>query len=185
MRVLIIIVGVLMAGVASAAEDRDALSELDGKITKGLSLDKWDEASKVFVDALWSDYKIAHRSVNHDGPVRGIFGKMPDVRNPDEYQGVYTGGKDGNRPFLSISKTDDGRFFVDLEGHRIPAVYRNGSIIFTTGDIVYSELPTFGAKAYCTLEMYMVLRTDGKFYFASPGTRPEEWMELLRSDPKK
>jgi hypothetical protein len=185
MRTCIIMVAVLMAGVVSAADDRSALSELDAKIAKGMSSDTWNEASKAFVGALWRDYRNAHLTVGQDKTTRDVFGKMPDVQNPDDYQGCYTRGKNANRPFLSVSRAEGGRLFVDLEGHHIPAVYRNKSIIFTTGDLVYSQIPMFGAKPYCTLEMFMVLRTEGKFYCASPGTRPEKWVELSRSDGKK
>lgn len=185
MRAWITVVAVLMTGVASAANDRDALSELDAKIAKGLSSDQWSDASKAFAGALWRDYKNAYMNAPQDDTTKSIFGRMPDVQNPDEYPGTYVRGKNGNRVFMSIGKAEDGRFFVDIERHRIPAVYRNRSIIFTTGDIVYSRIPMFGAKPYCTLEMFMVLRVKGKTYFASPGTPPEKWMELSETDMKK
>lgn len=69
---------------------------------------------------------------------------------------------------------------MQLEGHTIPAVQRNKTVVFTTGDVVYSSMPTLADKPYCTLEMYMVIQTGGKFFFGSPSTQADKWMPLSK-----
>jgi hypothetical protein len=186
MKVLMMAAAVLIASAsAAAAEEKNAFSELDAKITKNLSSKNWNEASKAFVRAMWTDYKNAHINAATDGVTRSIQGKMPDVQSADDYVGDYSRGRDGHRTFMSISKSEDGRFFVEADRHRIPAVVRNRCVIFTTGDVVYSSIPAFGDKPYCSLEMLMVVGTGGKLYFASPGTPPDKWREVSKRDVKK
>ena len=169
---------------ALAADRQDPLAELDGKITKSLASDKWNDASKAFVRALWEDYRKAHLVPAKGKSTRSIFGKMPDVEQYEDYLGTFGRGADSDRPYFEITKDESGGFNVKLEGHTIPAVQRNKTVVFTTGDVVYSSMPTLSEKPYCTLEMYMVIRTEGKFFFGSPSTPPDKWMPLSKLKKK-
>jgi hypothetical protein len=165
---------------ALAADKQGPLAELDGKITKSLASDKWDDASKAFVRALWKDYQKAHLVPAKDKSTRSIFGKMPDVKHYEDYLGAFGRGADSDGPFLEIKKDESGGCIVKLEGHSIPAVQRNKTVVFTTGDVVYSSMPTLSDKPYCTLEMYMVIRTGNKFFFGSPSAPPDKWIPLTQ-----
>jgi hypothetical protein len=177
-----VLTGLLLAGLigsAYAAEQADVCAELDAKIAKSLESDKWHPASKVFVKALWEDYKAAYRTPEAKARGSGsIFSKNPDVTGYDDYVGSFRPQAGARGPSLTVSKDGQGRFTVGLEGHTIPAVVRNRIVLLTTGDVVYSPIPTLASAPYCTLEMYMLIRTDGRYYFGSPAHPPERWMAL-------
>jgi hypothetical protein len=183
-RISCLTVAMVLATVALAAEHQNPFVELDAKITESLTSDKWNYASKTFVRVLWEDYRKAHLNPVKETSFRGVFGKMPDVEKFQDYLGAFGRGADATRPFLEITEDKDGRFHVELEGHTIPAVQRSKTVVFTTGDVVYSSMPTLADKPYCTLEIYMVIRTEGKFFFGSPSMPPDKWMPLskLRKD---
>lgn len=154
--------------------------ELDAEISKSLATDKWNYASKTFVRILWEDYRKTHLNPSKETSSRSVFGKMPDVERYNDYLGAFGRGADATRAFLEITEDGNGRFHVKLEGHTIPAVQRNKTVVFTTGDVVYSSMPRLSDKPYCTLEMYMVIRTGGKFFFGSPSTPPDKWLPLSK-----
>ena len=180
---LAITIGLVMT--ALAADKQDPLAELDGKITKSLTSDKWNYASKTFVRVLWEDYRKAHLNAPMETSTGSISGKMPDVKQYEDYIGAFGRGADADHPFLEIARDEAGRFGVKLEGHTIPAVQRNKTVVFTTGDVVYSSMPTLSEKPYCTLEIYMVIRTGGKFFFGSPTMPPDKWMPLSKLKMKQ
>lgn len=179
---------ILMACVALAADEQKPLGELDAKIMRNLASGKWSPASVAYVKEVWADYTNAHVSAVQRSTARSVSGKMPDAKEPDIYLGTYEGipsdvPPDFSRPSprapsLTIAKTSDGRLFVEIEGHRIPAVYSNRTILFTTGDVVHSDLPPLDKQPYCKLEMFTVLRTGGKFYFTAPGVPSDLWREM-------
>jgi len=170
----------LLAVPAFAADGDDALSELDAKISKGLANEKWHPASKTFVRVLWEDYRKAHISRTEDRSTRSISGKRPEVEQYGEYLGAFGRGVDASRPVIEIVNDDAGRYYVKLEGHTIPSVTRNKTILFTTGDVVHANIVQLADKPYCTLEMYLVIRTGGKFFLAAPSAPPEKWMPLSK-----
>jgi hypothetical protein len=165
-----------------AEQKQEAFSELDTKIASQLAKGQWNTASITFVHVLWQDYINAHLNTDGDTVVNSIKGKLPDVTNPDVYIGNYRAIFNGQEKFLKISKSDAGRFFVELEGHRIPAVLKNGCVIFTTGDIVNSEIPSLADKPYCKLEMYIVLSTGGRFYLTLLDAPANEWLEIVKTE---
>lgn len=164
---------------AATADKADPLAELDAKIRKNLAGDKWNEASKIFVAALWQDYRAAHTKPPEQA-TRVVFGKKPDVQGYDDYLGAYGREPAPAQPFLEVVKDEAGGFQVKLEGHTIPAVLIGNTVVFTTGDIVHSGLPSFSEKPYCTLEMFLIIRTEGKFFFGSPSSPPDKWMPLTK-----
>lgn len=158
----------------------NVFNELEEKISRQLKREKWSNASKAFIRALWNDYKAAHVE-GQNREVRSIYGKLPDVYEYHEYVGKYVRKVGpGDKVFLEVAKTSEGRFIVKVENHDIPAVAVNRSIAFTTGDVVYSCLPQLGKKPYAALEMFMVVRLDGKYIFLSPGERPSEKNEFIK-----
>ena len=102
--------------IALAAEKQAPLAELDGKIAEGLARDKWNDASKAFVRALWDDYRKAYLVPTKDMSTHSISGKLPDVEQYENYLGFFESGADSGRPFLEITKDESGRFNVKLEG---------------------------------------------------------------------
>lgn len=156
--------------------DKDPLTELDTKVTRQLGEEKWDNASKMFLLNLWEDYRKAFGNPTPPNRSRSIAGKSPRVKSYDEYLGAYKRDRKSPAPFFEITKDDAGRFYVKLEKHVIPAVLRNQMVVFTTGDVVYSSTPQLGKKPYCTLEIFMIVRSkDGNFYFCSPRTTRDNW----------
>jgi hypothetical protein len=181
MKRAVLMVGVLsMAAVGFGAEDDSPLVRLDSRITAELVSDRLHDASKAFVRVMWEDYRKAHLTPMEDGPARAVFGKMPDVQTYDEYLGTFGRGDDPSRAFLEILKDAAGRYYVKRGELTIPAVPRNKSIIFTMGDVVPSRIPQFGNKPYCTLEMFMIVRTGEEFFLGDPSTPPDKWMPLSK-----
>lgn len=164
-------------GKQPGQDKKDPLTELESEITQSLSSERWDPAGKAFVRARWEDYRRAHLNPKSGDSTHSMFGKMPDVESYEDYVGAFARRAAARRPFVEVTRSE-GKFFVKLEGHTIPAVPHNKSIFFTTGDIVHSRLPAFGEKPYCTLEMFLIMRSDGTLYFGSPAMPPEKWMEL-------
>jgi hypothetical protein len=176
----------LLAGMmpqAFAAEPKtDPVSVLDAKITKKLAQDQWDEAGRAFVRALWKDYKQAHRNPQAaSGERRSLQGDMPDVKSYDEYVGSFSPAKRPGLKYMEVVKDEAGRYFVKLGPHTIPAAPRGGTMVFTTGDVGYSNLPRLAEKYYCTLEIYMLVRVEGKYYFTDLATRPSASRELVKA----
>lgn len=156
---------------ALAAENSDPVEQLDVKITKSLQSSKWNTASTEYIQAIWSDFKLAHIANEQDlSRASGIAGKLPDVESYDQYIGKYRHpGFVERRGIIEVKKSDSGRFVVKLEGHVMPAVAANRCVYFTTGDVVYSRLPELGSKPYAELEFFMIVRLDGDYVLMSPG----------------
>ncbi len=175
MRKILLASMLVLVGMTSIAADKnqDVFSELDGKIAGHLAREKWHYASRTFVRIVWEDYKRAHLELPKD----------VDVVTYDGYVGSFRRA-DKNKDFITISKSESGRYFVALEGHRIPAVARKKRVIFTTGDVVYSSIPTFANKPYCTLEIFIVRRVDGKYFLARPRMPRDRWVGLSRVKEK-
>jgi hypothetical protein len=169
---------VFSSAAVLAAGPADPLLELQDRIAAQLADEKWNEAGKAFVRALVQDYSSAHLSSDANGVAACSLSRSPDVASLDEYVGSYSLAWGSQNRSLRVTKSEVGRFFVDLDGRHIPAVARNRTIVFTTGDVVCSDVATVGAKPYCTLEMFTVLRTGGRFYLAALATHPETWIEM-------
>ncbi len=161
-----------------AAGPADPLLELRDRINAQLADEKWNEAGKAFVLALVQDYCSAHLSSDASGTAVCGTSRSPDVASLDEYIGSYSLPWGSRNRSLQVTKSEAGRFVVDLDGRRLPAVARNRSIVFTTGEVVCSDVATVGAKPYCTLEMLTLLRTGGRLYLAALAMHPETWVEL-------
>lgn len=166
----------------AAEPPTDPESVLDAKIAKNLAGDRWDAASKTFVRAFWQDYKRAHRTPKADsGERKSLHGDMPDVKSYDEYVGSFSPPKRPGMKYMQITKEESGRYFIKTGRHTTPAVPRNGTMVFTTGDVVYSNLPRLAAKPYCTLEVYMIVRVKGKYYMTDLATRPSAGREIVKA----
>lgn len=155
--------GCVAAALGAEREESPVLKELDAKIAKALAQEKFSQASRDFVKALWEEYKQDY--VKNDRPMHwrgsGRGAKAPDMKSYDAYVGKYGRGK---RPFLVIAKDAQGRLLVKLEGHTIPALAWNRGILFTTGDVVYSRVPNLGARRHACLEYFIITRVAGRQY---------------------
>ncbi len=182
-RLILTLVLVVWGGSRLTGQPQEDFAELDAKISRQLAENTWNEASKTFIRALWQDYMSAHFNIIVNPLTKGTLGALPDVADPNDYLGDYRKTENEQTPFLRIGKSDAGSFFAEFRGYRVPAVVRNRSLLFTTGNIVYAGIPAMTGKPYGKLRLYVVLRTGGKFYLASPGAPVETWTELSRTDP--
>ncbi len=164
------------------ADMQGIFAELETRINSQLAQEHWDTASVTFVHSLWQDYINAFLNAETDDAVKSIKGKLPDVTNSGNYTGNYITILNGKERSLEISRSDAGRFFVELDGHQIPAILKNGCVIFTTGNVVNSEIPTLANKPYCRLELYIVLCTRGRFYLTLLDAPSEEWLEITKTE---
>jgi hypothetical protein len=99
------------------------------------------------------------------------------ITSYDEYVGRY---RYKNKP-LEITQDEAKRFFVKLEGHTIPAVAMNNSIIITTGDVIEARLPNLNEKKYASLEYFMIVREGDKFFFGGTEVRMfDDMQEITR-----
>jgi hypothetical protein len=159
------------------------MKELDAKIAKSVASDSWNGASREFVRIVWEDYRKAHINPPKSGWIG--LSRRSDAESLDMYIGAFRSKPEVEVPVaLEISKSESGRFFVEIEGYEIPAVIVNHCIAFTTGDVVYSAMPQLASKPYCTLEMFVVILTEGKFYLASPLSPPDTWRLLSKLEDK-
>ncbi|MEX0938945.1 MAG: hypothetical protein WDZ59_13870 [Pirellulales bacterium] len=148
---------------ANAADEADPVQQLESKIVTSLETGDWHDASEQFVLAIWSDFKTAHLK-ERPQPAR------PNGRYEDFVGKFARTESAGMRVYLTVSRSESGRFFIELEGHVIPAVTTDGNIYFTTGDVVHSRLPMLADKRYAALEMFLITQVDGEFAFTSPGS---------------
>jgi len=179
-RIIFSLIIMLLLTVMVAAADLDPVTRLENEIFTSLANERWDSSSKSFVHSIWDDYKQAHLNPIESGIIHSITGKIPDIEDCNQYLGNYMREPNSTRSFIEIEKDEKNRFYIKLEGHKFPAVLRNKCVIFTTGDIIYSKIPQFGEKPYCTLEMFIVIHTEGKFYCASPESTPDTWLEITK-----
>ncbi len=179
---VIIVLFVALINHIVRADQQGVFAELDVKIAGQLAQEQWNTASVTFVRVLWQDYINAHLNTKESNVVQSIKGKLPDVTNPDVYIGNFRTILNKQEKFLKISKSDTGRFFIELEGHRVPALFKNGCVIFTTGDIVNSDIPSLADKPYCKLEMYIVLCKGGRFYLTLLDAPANEWLEITKTE---
>jgi hypothetical protein len=175
----------LTCGVSSAAPV-DSRQRLQGKIEKSLQSDRWNEASKVFILSIWKDFLSAHeRGIPkpENDPRSSIRGQMPKIESYRDYVGKFRRPSDkADSVFVEVVQSEDGRFSVVIDGRDFPAVACNGTLLFTTGDVVRSPLPQLGDKPYATLEMAQLVRFDDGFQFLAPGQAPSEKSGLVRID---
>lgn len=149
------------------------IGKLELKISRRLQNGNWSDVDKAYVRGLWQEFQDAWyakaRSMNHSRRAD----LQPDVRGCHIYIGQYNcvrgQQKDKNDKLLEVRLDSDGRFIVTLEGHEMPAIARNGSLLFTTGDVVHSRIPTVGAKPHATLEYLLIARVGGQYYLTQPG----------------
>ncbi len=175
----------VLIGIVFAVQEQGPFTELEIRITGNLKSVEWNSSSKAFARALWEDYKRAHLDPTGQATTSNLtFGggvELPDRKiKPDDYIGSYGRGQDAPRCFVKILKSDNGCFFVEVEGHRIPAVARSKSIIFTTGSLETCSFPDLGARPYCTLDLHLIFRSEGQFYHTSPGRPKGKWEALSK-----
>jgi hypothetical protein len=164
-----------LGSFASAGEQAapDPFQELDATIAKSLERDKFSQASRDFLKVLWQEYKEAFQKNERrmDWHGGGEKAGAPDIKTYAEYVGRYArADREPAAPFIEVTTDAGGRFRVKLEGHTIPAVAWNRGILFTTGNIVYSDLPDLGSKPHATMEMVVITLYEGQFVLASPQT---------------
>ena len=177
----------LGAFAAMAAEAQEAqpgvLDELDAKINQQLDREKWSDASRQFVKTLWQEYRDAFITNEPNLNYYGRGDAVPDVKAYDEYVGEYLAAE---RPsgvaFLEVLTDEKGRLLVKLEGHTIPAVPWNKSVLFTTGDVVYSSTPNLGSSPHASLEYLTIVRIKGEFFFSAPGFGPDQARKLVKKE---
>jgi hypothetical protein len=177
---------VLADGEPTTKPSTNEFSELDIKIRGVMTRGEWSDASLQLIREFYDSYKPAHRRVDWGGK-RTNLGKMgmSAAQTVAEYVGLYgraAGAQGAIHPWLSVVRSPEGTFFVELERHRIPAVPWNGTILFTTGDVVFSDLPQLGeGKPHATLEMFAIFKTKDGWAFVSPA-HPEYSKPLTRLD---
>ena len=93
----------------------EALKKLDDKITRHLTKDRWNEASKKFIRALWDDYKNAHTEAKKPMSSRSYgVDESPEIKSYDDYVGSYQGGPRPGQPFIAVKKDKDND-----DGHKV------------------------------------------------------------------
>jgi hypothetical protein len=148
------------------------LKALDEKIAKNLKRGKWSRPSAALVEELWKEYKRAWMANRRPSGGGGSPKMQADVKHYAEYVGSYFKSAEREGAVLVEVFTDpEGRFVVKIEGHEIPAVAHNKTILFTTGDVVHSRLPALGARPHATLEYLIVTRVGGQYYLAAHDAR--------------
>lgn len=127
-------------------------------------------------------FSDAHEQGIPEKNSRSSIGKrIPQITSYRDYVGKFRRPTDKpDRVFVEVLQSEDGRFSVVLEGQDFPAVARNGVLLFTTGDVVYSPLPQLGEKPYATLEMFQLVRFDDGFQFLSLGQTPSEQSGIIQ-----
>lgn len=162
----------------ASAKEPAPLGSLSRKIAKNLERGKWSAASKAFTAQLWQEYKQAwlrnRRGTGFSGHWR------PDIKSYDDYVAKYAMRQPAKGPALEVFTDGNGRFIVKLEGHEIPAVAHNRSLLVTTGDVVRSHLPAPGGKPHATLEYFLISRIKGEYYLSSPGARSLSEMQKIQ-----
>src|SRR5262245_2276992 len=83
-----LLVVALLTRAGRADADDDPVAALDKKITKNLARDTWNDASKVFVRALWDDFKTLYATPIADVPARP-GAKAPRRAAAHDYVGQY------------------------------------------------------------------------------------------------
>ena len=185
MRIAPLAVLAFLSTTVLGSEPNNPFAELDTKIAGQLTGDAWNDASKSYVRVLWEDYKKAHLRPPGGTLATSTGGKPQDVADANDYVGDYSKTLDGQARLMRIRKSEAGHLFVELEGHRFPAVLANEGLLFTTGDIVRSRIPTFTGKPYGELEMMTLSRKAGQFYFGPPGGSPQTSTEVFRVRPEQ
>jgi len=123
------------------------------------------------------DHHQSHPAAAAEHGRPAVRGHSMWITSYEEYVGNY---RVGGKP-IEIVQDEARRFFVKLEGHTIPGVAVNNTIVFTTGDVVEARLPSLNLKEYASLEYFMIVREDGKFYFGSPQVRVfDDMAEMTR-----
>jgi hypothetical protein len=150
--------------------EADALKELDARIAERLERDQFSQASRQLIKTFWQEYREAF--LKNERKMDGSWPRdaEPDIKSYDEYLGFYASEAPQRRGLsLEVATDARGRFLVKLEGHELPSVPCNRGILFTSGDFVYSDLPTLGQKPHATLELMLLVRIGGKYALTKPG----------------
>jgi hypothetical protein len=171
MRIAATVVLAFTSATVLGAEPNNPFAELDAKIARQVTGEMWSAASQSYIRAIWEDYKAAHLH--------------PPAGKSSDYIGDYSKAMDGQPQLLRVSKSEAGRFFVEIEGHRIPAVLGADNLLFTTGDIVQSGIPALTDKPYGELEMMALSENAGKFYFGPAGGPRQTSTQLFRVRPEQ
>jgi len=169
---------------ASAVADEPGTSEIEKlaiKINGSVDRGKWSLPSREFVKSLWAEYKQAHLKNEQKLNYHGTGKVMPKIRAYKEYVGRYEMQGERRGAFLEVFADKQGRYFVKLEGHVIPAVAWNKMILFTTSDVVYSKVPDLGAKPHATLEFFVVAQVPEGFVFSAPGEALDAGRKLVKA----
>jgi hypothetical protein len=144
-----------------------SIDSLDTKLNKQWDSGKWSDASVGMMKAIWNGIKAKNEKgqAAKEAAQVGSLG----IPNPDDL-GVYVGQfglkNAPQRELLEVTQAD-GKFSVKLQGHTIPAIIWNKSILFTTGDVVQSPTPALGGKPHGALELMAISSINGKYYFVS------------------
>jgi hypothetical protein len=159
--------------------EEELFSHIDKNImTKLPTTDKWNAASKSYVQAVWLDFKSCHLNPSHETRFSSIFGKIADTKDYNAYVGTYSihypiQSKSSKQPLKIYKK--GSRFFVEMQGLKLPAIARNRCIFFTSGQVVFSDLPRMGSGAHCRLVINMVMYSEGKYYLSEVSMPSSAW----------
>jgi hypothetical protein len=176
----LLLLGASLLPAAHAEDTADAeFAKIDKKVNTNIDRKDWSPASREFVKALWAEYRQAHLKNEQKMSYSGRGKLMPTIQSYNQYLGRYT-MKGERGAFLEVINDEQGRYFVQLEGHRIPAVAWNKMILFTTGDVVNSKLPDLGSNVHATLEFFVLARSSDDYFFSAPGEPLDAGRKLVK-----
>lgn len=156
------------------------IESLEAKLETRWKSGQWSDESVALMKVVWEDFKKSRNKVGEAKGTRSMANLgTPHPKDMEAYVGQFA-AKEGRREgeLLEISK-HDGSFVVKVQGQELPATIWNKCILFTTGDVVVAQQPSFGGKSHGTLEFLVVCCVNEKFYFLNLAD-PYRAMELAK-----
>ena len=155
-----------------------SIEALDKKIIKYLTIRQPSAIEKSLIQLQWNNYKELHNNYKSNINIKkGFFDdETPTIKKYSEYVGHYIGNT-GNRK-INLEVVFDKSFFVRLENKLIPAINYQGVILFTTGDVLDSSLLVLQEKNILTLELYVIMKVEEKYFFFLVDAKKEKWLNI-------
>ena len=142
------------------------ISKMNAKMTKAWASGNWTPESVALMKRVWAGFQNATSTSQKHGVVSSF--PMLGTPNPgsvDDYIGSYTvKGPRGRVWPIVVSREKDG-LLVTVRGEPLPGVIWNDSLLFSTGDVIISPVPSFGGDKNGAIEMYILTCINKKFYF--------------------
>ncbi len=124
----------------------------------------WTDAKDKRIRDAWKAFTRAHeRGIAGKPEPVAIDGVLPDVSDYGDYLGVYRieGPDTDGEHTVTVRKDDEGRFLVDLPEGTLPAVARDGVVVFVFDDIMIRPSDHLDPKSSPTLYTITIARLKG------------------------